>query len=762
MRISRRVSTRCVDLAAREPERDELRAPDDPALTSREPSEQNVAFERPPAARVRRFAPMRRRTSHGTGRTGGMRRFAAIRPRSRTRPGNPAEGTHSALSRCAVLTNRAPTRSDRAAAPSARPRRGCAPKLPVERGGVLLDRVRGEEELLGDLAVRRARADEVEHLALALGQPRTARGRLVRAEDGHAQADHPDRAGDVGRRPVLGDEAGGAGRAGGVRVDPARAGDQQHVRVRRLRAQALADLRAGLLADEQVDQRDVRLVAREQRHRLVAVARAEAALDPRLLAEHQPQAPVHDLVVVDDEHAQLALARARRDPAGFTSGTLMRHRQSYPPDPRLALPELDEPADLQRLERREPQAHPGDRARAPAARRRCRPPSPTRRPGARASPRRASASRACARCAPPRPARTGRAARAPPARRPPRCRRRARCRARGARRCSRATSSANVVSVAGALRPSGRCSARRRSRSAAWSSTVTRSRASAGSGASLETTSSTPNSRWITPSCTSRARSIRSCSWRARACWNVACRAASASAEVLPSVQSRSRSSSVSGAARAPVGEDHPAPAPARRQRAADERRVVEQVAEGLGHLARDRLGVHLDHAVLLQRLARDRRRLHGHARVREALEVEPEGARGAHAPVRLVVAEDHRAVHRGEPADRLAERRVEAVGGPVGLHAREQLDERLERVDAHDRGALLAHRRLRSVPTPHHPLPGGRATRPHVTRTRNVALTRSPGCASSRSSPVESAATGAIIGSRHATSSAAGANTWA
>ena len=56
--------------------------------------------------------------------------------------------------------------------------------------------------------------------------------------------------------------------------------------------------------------------------------------------------------------------------------------------------------------------------------------------------------------------------------------------------------------------------------------------------------------------------------------------------------------------------------------------------------------------------------------------------ARGAHAAVRLVVAEDHRAVHRGEPADRLAERRVEAVGRSVGLDAGEQLDERLERID--------------------------------------------------------------------------------
>ena len=44
-------------------------------------------------------------------------------------------------------------------------------------------------------------------------------------------------------------------------------------------------------------------------------------------------------------------------------------------------------------------------------------------------------------------------------------------------------------------------------------------------------------------------------------------------------------------------------------------------------------------------------------------LEVDAEGARRADAPARLVVAEDHRAVHRAHPADRLAQRAVERVG---------------------------------------------------------------------------------------------------
>ena len=288
--------------------------------------------------------------------------------------------------------------------------------------------------------------------------------------------------------------------------------------------------------------------------------------------------------------------------------------------------------------------------------------------GARASPRRAAAARACARCAPPRRAPTGRAARAPTARRPPRCPGRARCRARGARRRSRSSSSANVVSVAGALRPSGRCSARRRSRSAACSSTVTRSRASRGQRR-VARDDQQHAEQPLDHALVHLAREVDPLLQLARASL-LEGRVARGLGQRGGLAERPEQVALLVGqrAPRAAVGEDHAAPAPARRERAADERRVVEQVAEGLGHLARDRLGVHLDHAVLLERLARDRRRLHGHARVREAVEVEPVCARGAHAPVRLVVAEDHRAVHRREPADRLAERRVEAVGGPVGL----------------------------------------------------------------------------------------------
>ena len=252
----------------------------------------------------------------------------------------------------------------------------------------------------------------------------------------------------------------------------------------------------------------------------------------------------------------------------------------------------------------------------------------------------------------------------------------------GCSRRSLPTSSSSVVCVSGATRPSERCSARRRSTSAACSSAAIRSRASGDSSAWLENTSCTPNSRWITPSCTSRARSIRSCSWRARACWLVASRAWVARAAVLPSAHSAWRSLALERrAARPAVRQDDPEPAPGGRHRRAHQRRLAEQVAVLVGDLRRV-VVADLDHAVLLERLARDRRRLDGQVRILEQLEVDPVGARGVHPPACVVVAEDHRPVHRRDAAGRLAETAVEVVGRAVDLHARQQLDERLERVD--------------------------------------------------------------------------------
>src|SRR5215211_7815383 len=91
-------------------------------------------------------------------------------------------------------------------------------ELAIQRGRVLLDGVRREEQPLGDLAVGGAAGHGLEHLALAVGE-RRARGGLVGLEDRHAEPDHPHCAGDVGRGPVLGDEAGGPGGPRGARRD---------------------------------------------------------------------------------------------------------------------------------------------------------------------------------------------------------------------------------------------------------------------------------------------------------------------------------------------------------------------------------------------------------------------------------------------------------------------------------------------------------------------------------------------------------------
>ena len=66
-----------------------------------------------------------------------------------------------------------------------------------------------------------------------------------------------------------------------------------------------------------------------------------------------------------------------------------------------------------------------------------------------------------------------------------------------------------------------------------------RPRASAESSWSAENAIETPNSRWITPSWISRARSMRSCSWWASSWLRVAMRAWVASAATLPIVHSR-------------------------------------------------------------------------------------------------------------------------------------------------------------------------------------------------------------------------------
>jgi len=110
-------------------------------------------------------------------------------------------------------------------------------------------------------------------------------------------------------------------------------------------------------------------------------------------------------------------------------------------------------------------------------------------------------------------------------------------------------------------------------------------------------------------------------------------------------------------------------------------------VADELRELRREfvvRARAHLDHAILFERPACHRCRLHRDVDIVQGLQRDPARAGGAHPPLCVVVAEDDRPMHPGEVADRARQARVELgpVGGLVAL--REDVD---EQVDRRDRG---------------------------------------------------------------------------
>ena len=353
----------------------------------------------------------------------------------------------------------------------------------------------------------------------------------------------------------------------------------------------------------------MRLVAARQRQRLLAVARAQAALDPGLLAEHQAKAPVDDVVVVDDEHAQLA--RRRPSPSAVGGGRRQpAHRHApgaratgaAPCSPNSTMPPCCSASNA------------ASRRPMPAGRRARRPGSRRWRPRARTPRRRAHAdldavgSRVFVRrCATPRRGRTARAARGAAERRSgsasssisrsgcargaggsPRraasCRSRARCGRAGAGARARRSASASWISVAAALA----CAALER---AVAPTAPSRRRTAAGS---RRRGSRGPGR--CGPAAGARARSRGS---RARA--------AAASAATLPSVHSgwpRRRSAARS---RRPVGEDHAAQRPpaaigVQTSRGRSAGRGTRRAAR------RESRRRHLDNAVLAERAARDRR----------------------------------------------------------------------------------------------------------------------------------------------------------
>ena len=239
-----------------------------------------------------------------------------------------------------------------------------------------------------------------------------------------------------------------------------------------------------------------------------------------------------------------------------------------------------------------------------------------------------------------------------------------------------------MSSVRGA---SGRPSASRRSARAACISSVQRWRASSLSSPSEPSTSETPNSRCTTRSWISRARSMRAASSRARPCWVVAMRALAASAAVLPSVHIAWRSDSSSLKWPPPrSAKITPSQRPPADTGRAGERLDAGEARVALRHPASELAG-HLDHAVLGERHLRDRRLLERAVDLGQQAGLDAVAAHRDDQLADVVVEHQARALHRGEAAERLAERIVEitARGARTAVELGQQPDDHIQRIRA-------------------------------------------------------------------------------
>jgi hypothetical protein len=218
---------------------------------------------------------------------------------------------------------------------------------------VVLHGVLGDEELLGDVAVVQAARHELEHLELALGQPRGGhlvplvglldhRGELAeqlrrhrRADQRLAAGDRTDRAGDLVDRDLLEQVARRAGLDRLVEVGLL-VGDRQHhdLRARHDVLDRGAGLDPGAARHPHVHQDDVGEQGRGLGHRFGAVGRLADHLDVRLLAEDHLETTAEERVVVDDEDAD-------RLPSSRGDDDVLRH--DVPSRwPRLLLPPHDD------------------------------------------------------------------------------------------------------------------------------------------------------------------------------------------------------------------------------------------------------------------------------------------------------------------------------------------------------------------------------------------------------------------------------------
>ena len=133
---------------------------------------------------------------------------------------------------------------------------------------------------------------------------------------------------------------------------------------RRLAPQRLAQLGAGLLAEEEVHQRHVRLVAARQRQRLLARPRAARQRSTHGCSASSSRKPHWT--------TSWSSTTSTRSWLGAHAVGLQRAPPAARASPRPLRPELHDATALQRLQGGQPQAHPGRRALR-RGRRRCAP-----------------------------------------------------------------------------------------------------------------------------------------------------------------------------------------------------------------------------------------------------------------------------------------------------------------------------------------------------------------------------------------------------
>ena len=362
-------------------------------------------------------------------------------------------------------------------------------------------------------------------------------------------------------------------------------------------AQLLGDLGARLAGEEEVDERDVRLqCGRPRRSASFPLRRRRAALDPALALEQQAEAPVDDVMVVDDEDARRVRRHRHRPRAGIRGeGASARRRAARTRlPPRAAGPRSRRGAG---------------RGRRPRALRRARRSRSRRRVRRSLSPTSTAISRGSACFAALRSAsartvwasgsrRRWHAHRALPA-----------DAARGGPRPAsrrRMRLSVSLVSRSDGIKP--RSSAPRSSPRTDWSSASARARSSAASSPSAPRTRDSAKRRWITCSWSSRVSAMRSSRRWARSRSRAAPSMPATSAAARPERAKREALALLQLERLAVlVGEDDAQPAPARGDRDAGDR-LGRRRARGSAAGRARRCRREDDHVVVRQRPLRDRR----------------------------------------------------------------------------------------------------------------------------------------------------------